>query len=62
MAGQCAQAFTLRNAPNLGRCVVAPGHDNVSVYLKASDTGLMANEDVFALALLKVPYPESSVA
>ena len=61
MASQCPQALPFRDAPYLCSCVVASADHNVSVNLQAPDARLMAYQDVFADALLEIPYPESCI-
>jgi hypothetical protein len=61
MAGESAQAFALADAPDFGGCIIGTGHDQVTVDLKAADTGLVADEDVLAYAFLEIPNAKGSI-
>jgi hypothetical protein len=62
MSGERAQAFALRDAPYLSRCVVGTRHNNIAVNFETPYTCLVSNKDMLAETLFKVPYPECCVA
>jgi hypothetical protein len=53
--GERAQALAFGYAPDLRSRVVAARHNDIAVYLEASDASLMTNEYMLAQTLLQVP-------
>lgn len=62
MASKSTQALAFRYAPYLGCCVIGAGHYDVTVDFETPDTSLVADEDVLAETLLKVPNAERSIS
>lgn len=56
------QTSAFGNAPDLGRCVVTPRYDYVTLDFQTSNAGLMTDEDISANALPDIPNPQGSVA
>ena len=62
VAVQCAQAPSLRNAPDPGRRIVTARNYNIAVDLQAPDAGQMANKNVLAESSLDIPYPQRGIS
>jgi len=60
LEGNKAAAF--RDAPHLGRSIIAARYDNIAMDFKAADTGLVAHENVFAVASPDIPDSESRIS
>jgi hypothetical protein len=57
VACERTQTFAFRDAPNLCGCVVTAGYNEIAMYLKTADTGLVTDENVLANSLLEIPDP-----
>jgi hypothetical protein len=55
MALQRLKATALGNAPDSSESIIATGYDNVSLDLETTNTGLMANKNVFAKTGSDIP-------
>jgi len=57
-----SKALALGYAPYLGGRVVAAAHDQISVYLQASNTGTVADKNMLADAFLHIPNAQRGIA
>lgn len=62
VAGECAQALALGDAPDLRCGIIAARNNNVAVDLQTPDASLVADQHVLADALLQIPDSQCRVS